>query len=221
MTKRRKELLECLIQRKAEHDWQGCCESLFRVLYGIPADAQLSLVRFTIGRYLPIFEHKWPAFKWPAELLDDVDGWLARHGRSLPEEPADPDPADSAFTFAIDALLLASEHRGDELVLTSSCAAAVISTINARQCNVWIADDPEGVEMWRRQGYFPGRSVAESRPAVAVAEREWEEVVAWLRKEKIWTRERAVAAEEIESGIARWKDHEMLPIVPKKPMWDG
>lgn len=212
--KRRQKLVESLLQRKAEHDWQGCCEILFRVLYGIPANAQLSLARFAIGRYLAIFEHKWPTIKWPAELLRNVNKWLAGHGRSLPEEPADPDPADSAFLFAFDALLLASQHQSDELIITSSCAAAVISAINARQCNVWIADDPEGVVMWKGQGYFPGRSVSESRPGIGVAEREWEEVATWLRTEEVGTYSETITPDEIETGLARWKDQEMLLVVP-------
>lgn len=212
---RRQTLIESLLQEKAKHDWQGCCEILFRVLYGISAGTQQSLARFAIRRYLPIFEFKWPTFKWPAELLGDVDQWLIRRGRSLPEEPSDPDPADSAFAFALDALLLASMHHDDELILTSSCAAAVNSAVNARQCNVWIADDPEGVAMWRKQGYFPGRSVFENRPATAVAEREWEEIAAWLNSNKVWTHADTVTPEEIENGLALWKEYEMLPVVAR------
>jgi len=212
--KRRQELVESLLQHKAEHDWQGCREVLFRVLYGLPASAQLSLARFVIVRYLPIFEHKWSAIKWPAKLLSNLDEWLTRHGRSLPEEPADFDPADSAFVFAFDALLLASKYQTDELILTSSCAAAVLSAINARRCGVWIADDTEGVVMWGSQGYFPGRGVTESRPAIAVAEREWEEVAAWLTTQQVWIHAETVAPDEIESGLARWKDREMSLMVP-------
>lgn len=211
--KQRETLVGSLLEAKTRHDWQGCCEILFRVLFGVPADTQLSLVRFAICRYLPVFEFKWPTIKWPVELLSDIDQWLISRGRTLPEEPADPDPADSAFAFAFDALLLASIHRDDGLTLTSSCAAAVSSVVNARQCNVWIADDPEGVALWRAQGYFPGRSVLENRPAMAVAEREWEEIAAWLASRDVWTDAKKVAPEEIENALARWKEYEMLPVV--------
>jgi hypothetical protein len=212
---RRQKLIGSLLQRKAEHDWQGCREITFRILYGLPVDTQLSLSQFAIKRYLQVFQRKWPAIVWPAQLLSDVDGWLIRHGRSVPSEPDKPDPADSAFLFSFDAMVLAASYPDDQVILTSSCMAGVGSAISARQCNVWIADDPEGVEMWRQQGYFPGRSVGENRPAIAVAEREWEEIASWLRNEEVWRHPDAFAVEEIESALARWKDHEMLLILPR------
>ena len=213
---RRKEQIEALLKHAAEHDWQSCREALFRVLYdGLPANVQLSLAGFAIQRFLPIFENKWPNITWPATLLRDPSEWLTRHGRSLPDEPPDPDPADAAFIFTFDALLLASNYQTDALILTSSCAAAVGSAINARQCAVWMADDPEGVAMWRRQGYFPGRSLAQSKPAIAVAEREWEATAVWLSARTEWIEAEAAPAEEIERNLARWREHEMSLIVPR------
>ncbi|WP_410962627.1 hypothetical protein, partial [Salmonella sp. SAL4358] len=73
--------------------------------------------------------------------------------------------------------------------------AAVISAISARQCNVWMTDDPQGVEMWKLQGYFPGRSVGENRPAIAVAEREWEEIAHWLESEEVWRHPQVFSAD--------------------------
>lgn len=211
---RRQILIESLLQRKADHDLQGCCEIAFRILYGLPVGMQLSLSRLVIKRYLQIFQRKWPAIVWPAQLLSDLDGWLIIHGRSVLSEPNNPDPADSAFLFSIDALLLAASYPNDQLILTSSCIAGICSGINAMQCNVWIADDPEGVEMWRQQGYFPGRSVSENRPAIAVAEREWEEIAKWFINEEVWRYPGEFTIEEIERALVLWKENEMLLILP-------
>jgi hypothetical protein len=211
---RRRTLIEALVQRKIEHDWQSCSETAFRILYGLPVSTQLGLAQFAIQRYLRIFQRKWPAIIWPAQLLNDIGGWLISHGRSVPPEPDEPQPADSAFLFSFDALVLAASYPNDQLILASSCMAAVCSAINAMQCNVWMADDPEGVELWMRQAYAPGRSVAENRPALAVAEREWEEIANWLIHEEVWQHPDTFAVEEIEGALARWKEHEMLLIVP-------
>ena len=70
------------------------------------------------------------------------------------------------------------------------------------QCNVWIADNPEGVELWKQQGYFPGRSVGENRPAIA-DQREWEEIASWLTNEEVWRHPDTFAVEEVESALAR------------------
>lgn len=211
---RRRILCESLLQRKAEHDWQDCYEIAFRILYGLPVGTQLSLAQFVIKQYLKIFERKWPAIVWPAQLLSDVGAWLISHGRNVPSKPDKTNPADSAFLFSFDALVLAASYPDDQLILTSSCMVGIKSTINAMQCNVWIADDPEGVEMWEQQRYFPGRSVGENRPAIAVSEREWENIVSWLTDEEVWRYPDTFAVEEMESALAFWKEHEMLLILP-------
>jgi hypothetical protein len=84
-----------------------------------------------------------------------------------------------------------------------------------------MADDPEGVAMWRAQGYFPGRSVLESRPAIAVAEREWEKVEAWLSAVDVGSQPETTSPAEIERDLARWKDHEMLAIRPGSSAPEG
>ncbi|MGH9765832.1 MAG: hypothetical protein ACREAB_00225 [Blastocatellia bacterium] len=211
---RSKELLQLLAQQIAEHHWVPCSELYFRVTYGLPGGMQIDLARLAINGYLPIFEKKWPAVKWPRQLLQDVEQWVGQYGRQLPDEPDDPDPADAAFLSSLDGLLLAASYRGDPFTLTSSCASAINSAINARQSNVWMADDPEGVEMWKTQQYFPGRSVIENVAAIAVAEREWKKVAEWLEERQVWNIPEEADEEEIEKALARWKEHEMLPVVP-------
>lgn len=211
---KRRAMIESLLQRKIEHDWQGCCEAAFRILYGLPADVQLRLSQFVIKKYLGIFSRKWPAIVWPAQLLKDVNGWIRSHGRSVPSEPNNLDPADSAFLLSLDALLLAASYTKNKLILTSSCMTCICSTINAIQSNIWMADDPEGVELWKLQGYFPERSVSENKPAAAAVEREWEGIAAWLTKEEVWQYDDA-PAEDIERDLVCWKDHEMQLIIPQ------
>lgn len=212
---RRKELLQSLAQRIAEHNWELCSELYFQITYGLPAQSQISLARLAINGYLPIFGTKWPAVTWPRQLLEDVEQWVRQSGRQLPDEPDDPDPADAAFFSSLDGLLLASSYSGDPFTLTSSCASAINSAINARQSNVWIADDPEGVEMWKKQEYLLGRSVTENAAAIAVAEREWKKVAAWLEEKQVWSSPEEADEDEIEKALARWKEHEMLLIVPR------
>lgn len=212
---RRKELAQSLVQRIAEHNWQLCAESYFRITYGLPAQLQIALARLAINSYLPVFENKWPAITWPRQLLEDVDQWVRRFGKQLPDEPDDPDPADAAFLFSFDALLMAGSHHSNPLTLTSSCASAVNSAVNARQSNVWIADDPEAVEMWKTYQYFSGRSVIENVASIAVAEREWTRVAASLEERQVLSCPEEADESEIEQALARWVEHEMLLIAPR------
>jgi len=212
---RRKELLQLLAQQIAEHNWTGCAESYFRITYGLPAQLQIALACLAGKSYLPIFQHKWPDITWPRQLLDDVEQWVRQFDIQRPDEPEDADPADAAFLFSFDALLLASSHPTAPLIVTSSCACAIMSVINARQSNVWIADDPEAVEMWKTYQYSPGRSVVENVAAIAVAEREWEKVVSWLEERQVSSIPDETDVDEIEKGLARWQENEMLPVGPR------
>jgi len=213
---RRRALIESLAEQKADHNWQGCLETVFRILYGLPADIQMNLSKFVINQYLPVFQRKWPTITWPAKLMNDVNRWLINNGRNVPSEQDNLDPPDSIFLFSFDALVLAASYPNDRLILTSSCLVSVNSAINAVQCTAWIADDPEGVDMWRQQGYFPGRSMNENRAAIAVAEREWEKIDIWLGNKEVWLQANEFSIEEIENSLARWREHEMLLILPRE-----
>jgi hypothetical protein len=211
------EWLDSFDKKIEEHSMVLCVELCFKILYGLPQAVQIELTCFMMRRYLPIFESKWPDIKWLQQLLNNVALWVKDFGRSVPEEPVKSDPADTAFLFCFDALLLAYCYRANQMILTSSCACAINSAISARKTNVWIADDPEGLTMWRGQGYFPGRSVNENAAAIAVEKREWKVVSQWLRGEKeIWIHPETAPLGEIEKALTIWKEHEMLLIVPKK-----
>lgn len=207
-------MLDDFIQSVRRQEWSYCSENCFRILYKLPVDLQIKLPIYMMRRYLPIFKSKWLDFEWSQQILDDVEQWVKKFGRRVPEGFETANPADAAFLFCFDALLLAVYCKTNKLTLTSSCACAVDSAINARRTNVWIADDPEAVELWSNQGYFPGRSVTENAASIAISEREWSEVIEWLKKEQIWTYADETEAEEVETALADWKNHEKLLIVP-------
>ena len=212
---RRKGWLQSLTQQIVEHNWERCSELYFRITYGLPAPLQTSLASLAINAYLPIFERKWPTQKWPRQLLEDVEQWVKEHGRQVPDEPDDADPADAPFLFSLDGILLAASYPDAPFTVTSACAAAVDSAINARQTNVWMADDPEAVEMWRNQEYLIGRSVTDNAAAIAVQEREWRRVAAWLEEREVWNEPSEIDESETEEALARWIEIEMLFTVPR------
>ena len=63
--------------------------------------------------------------------------------------------------------------------------------------------DAKGRMTRRIQGYFPGRSVVESRPAIAVAEREWERVEAWLSAVDVGSQPETTSPAEIDRDLGR------------------
>lgn len=189
-------------------------ELCFRILYGLPANLQIGLATFSMQRYLPFFEAKWPTVKWPREILNNVAQWVFLHDRCIPDEPSGLDAADAAFSFSFDGLLLAYTHPRNNLTLTASAACAIHSAINAHRLNGWITNDPQAYQMWKRRVYIPGRRSTDNPAAVAVAEREWNQVTDWLRQEEVWTYPDEVVRVKMEQDLARWKRREMLLIVP-------
>ncbi|MBI1925452.1 hypothetical protein HYR99_14520 [Candidatus Poribacteria bacterium] len=210
-----KELI-CRLERSlTDHAWEQCAEICFSLLYGIPSDTQVRLACTMISRYLPIFKARWPAITWPEHILNGMEQWIEQFGREVPEEPDAVNPADAAFLFCFDALLLALVYRTHHAILTSSCVAAINSAITARAANVWSADDPEAVKMWEAHGYCPGRSLVENSAAVAVTEGEWRVVAKWLSDEEGKTLPNEVNLDEVEQALAHWKQHEMLLMMPE------
>lgn len=208
------DLINKLEQAVMEQAWQLCAESCFRILYGMPEDPQRALVTFIMHRYIPIFRTHWPITTWPEQILDQPEQWVAQHDRALPEEPDSVNPADASFLFAFDALLNGLQHKSDRAILTSSYVAAINATIHARGTNVWIADDPEAVALWKAQGYFPGRSVTENMAALAVFAREWRVVIDWIAEEQHTKLLSTGDPKETERALSLWKDHELSLILP-------
>lgn len=213
---RRKLLHQELIQGSAQEPWGQGAELCFKILYGLPAPLQIDFARFMMSRYLPIFESKWEKIKWPRQILSDVAHWADVHGRDVPEEPERADAADAAFSFAFDGLLLAYTYQTHDFTLTSSSVFAIDSAINARETNLWIADDPEAYQMWDEGEWLPpGRSALENSAVIAISKREWQLVAKWLEEEEVWNYPDSVDCSRMEEELACWVEREMLLTVPR------
>ena len=212
---RRNILLDKIIQAIGEHNWNLCTQQCFRVLYGLPATLQIELASYMMYRYLPIFEKQQPDIIWPRQLLSDVGKWVEQFDRSVPDIEALDFSANVSYSLSFDAILVAYSHRNHPFALTSASACAVESAIHARRSNVWGADDPEAVELWRLGRRSMARSPMGNVAAIAVLEREWREVVAWLKREQISTYPDEVNLELMERQLDYWMDNEMVLIVPE------
>lgn len=214
---RRKRLVDDLIQSSAQEPWGQSAELCFKILYGLPANLQMRLACFVMSRYLPIFESKWKDITWPRQILNNIAQWADVHGRDVPEEPETADAADAAFSFAFDGLLLAYAHQNHDFTLTSSSVFAIDSAINARETNVWMADDPEAYQMWEEGEWLPpGHTALENAAAMAVSKREWQLVAKWLQQEEVWNYPDNVDCDQMEEELACWLEREMLLSVPRE-----
>jgi hypothetical protein len=213
-----RELMNELKQAGKEQAWSRFYEIYFRILYGMPEEVQRALVIFMMRRYLPVFHMHWPTVIWPEHILDQPEQWIIQHGRAVPEEPDGVNPADAGFIFSFDALLNGLKNRADHTILTSSYTAAVISTIDARSTNVWIADDPEAAALWEAQKYLPpGRSLIENRASLAVLAREHKCVFDWISGKQHAGFFSPGNPDEIEQALIRWRDHEYSLIISPEP----
>ncbi len=166
-------------------------------------------------RYLPIFEKQQPDIIWPRQLLSDVGKWVEQFDRSVPDIEALDFSANVSYSLSFDAILVAYSYRDNPFALTSACACAVESAIHASRNNVWATDDPEAVELWRQGRRYMARSPIGNTAAIAVLEREWTEVVDWLKHQEIWTYPDGVNLEIMERQLDYWIDNEMVLIVPE------
>jgi hypothetical protein len=181
--------------------WPSTREPLYRVLYGLAPNHQLSLARFTMKRHLPRFQAMWPKITWPKELLGDPDAWVQQFRRRVPEEPPRDRPADAHFMFGFDSLLLGTYYRSDPSVVTSSSTRSILEAIEASA-----ADQ-------HSESLDPVDTLKGNRAADVMRSNEWQEVIEWM-----WTHELPLAPdapiEQLERDLDTWKQHAMLLIVP-------
>ncbi|HAZ43752.1 MAG TPA: hypothetical protein DDW76_27665 [Cyanobacteria bacterium UBA11369] len=217
---RRKKLLNQLSQTEVGADWGIIKAGYFRLLYGLPVELQIQLACFMMRRYLPIFEKREQYIRWPRIILDNVAQWVEENERCIPSCGRFEGPFDSAFRNSFDGLVAAYYYRDNQFVVTSACIYAFSSAINARRCNVWAADDPEAVEIRKKESdnpevYLePSRRVSNNLAAIAVTQREWQEVAKWLWQQEVWNYPDEVNLEEMEEYLDYWKANEMILIVP-------
>ncbi|HAZ43748.1 MAG TPA: hypothetical protein DDW76_27640 [Cyanobacteria bacterium UBA11369] len=217
---RRKELLNQLSQTEVGVDWGIIKSGYFRLLYGLPVALQIQLACFMMRRYLPIFEKREQYIRWPRIILDDVAQWVEENERCIPRCGRFEGPFDSAFRNGFDGLVAAYYYRDNQFVVTSACIYAFSSAINARGCNVWSADDPEAVEIWKKRSdnpeiYLePKRKSYNNLAAIAVTKREWQEVAKWLWEKEVWNYLDEVNIEEMENYLDYWTANQKILIVP-------
>ena len=188
---RRNQWFEELAERIAAKEWRACPELLYRVLYGLPSNQQLSMAIDEMKRYLPLFQARWPGVQWPEQILNAPEIWVEKFRREVPQEPAAENIADASFFFCFDALLLGTTYSSNPQVLTSSAACAVLEAIQA----------------------------FESEPSALASKdsfraREWQYLLDWLRIRKL-AFARDAETEPLERDLTAWRDHSMQLIVPE------
>ncbi len=215
---RRNVLINKLAQAIACQNLTACSEYCFRILYGLPLERQVTLCCVMMQRYIGIFKTRYPNIQWPEEIVHAPDILVHSFDYIVPDEPEGMGPADSAFIFAFDALCDAYSHRKNQAVMTSACSSAINSAISARVNNVWHADDPEAIELWRNGRIPEERTVLRNVASVAVEEREWKEVLAWFQKTEIWHEPDDVNVQKMEHALEQWIDSEMTLINPENSL---
>lgn len=210
----RKRTLDELGRAISTETLDTCAELTFRILHGLPPHLQIGVAQGMMERYLPIFRSRQAVAEQLAPALVDPAEWVAQHGRAIPDLDAS-NPADSAFHFCFDALLLAAAYPEESFTLTSSCAAAIEHAIDASRLNVWMADDPIAVELWRQQRVPPERTCLTHAASRAVALREWSAVWAMLNSPLILA-EPDPLGDEVDRAVARWAELEHLISVPRR-----
>lgn len=206
--------------------WESAGESCFKVLYGLPPDLQIEASCFMMRRYLPIFERKFPRVPWPRQVLDNPYDWVAAHGREVDSSYFG--MGEGVFESSFDALVAAIYYASRSESLTSCCVTALKEAIVARMEKVWMADDPEAIEIWlahydpneeNRIGLeeflhrFEGRSSVENVAAIAVRIREWNHVVSWLIDRRVSDYSPA-NPDDLARDLTIWKERGMFIVIP-------
>jgi hypothetical protein len=238
MDTRRQELLNRLEAAAAtSEDLLELCSTIgFQIMYGLPWEIQINAACHMCEHYLPIFEAKWPDVAWPRQLLADVDAWHRAEGRGRPHCPDEADSADGAYYFCFDFLLSAYHHKDDPVSLTSGSFGAMSHAAYARAYNVWLADDVEGALVEKKlMAYYaideacrpseppvserlrwdPKHNIYNNVAFMAVYRREFQRIAEWLRAEAVWKYPEP-DLDAMMRGLARWKDHDFLPMGPER-----
>ena len=217
--------LDKLITSATGHEWKGCAELCFKILYGLPVKLQQECAVLMAERYLPLFEaHRPKSSAWARGLIASPIIWIKQKGRAIPSLRGKMHVADSSFITVLDSLLLAFQNSDDKLKLTSACASVITESIGARMVNVWEADDPEAVRLWKAsmnsadsaflavvRNELKHRTVFRNAASLAVASREWKHLVEGFRGRAVYIYE-ALPTDEIDRAFIIWEKNELHPI---------
>lgn len=209
----RRRALDELGRALAGEALDGCAELVFRILYSLPPHIQIGIAQAMMERYLPAFRARQSVAAQLEPCLVDPADWVVRHGRAIPDLDA-PNPADSAFHFCFDALLLAASHPGDAFTVTSAAATAVDHAVLAARLDAWMIDDPAAVDLWYQHMAPPERTFVGNEAARAAGLREW--AAAWaLLDSPLVLAEPEPAEADVDAALARWIGLEFLISVPR------
>lgn len=185
-------------------------ELLFRILYGLPTETGIELAVEYLSRFLPVFQYRWPLIGWPFSILNDPYEWVRRHGCSIGWTPDLSPPGYTAYVYGFDALVNAIFHQNDRGCAASSCAIAITQARSAMRGNVWEADDPIAVDLWRKGEVPLDRTSFKNVGAVAVALREWNSLISCIDNEENGRKFDSQSALSAEAYLDRWRDSEFL-----------
>jgi hypothetical protein len=190
-------------------------EECFRILYVLPADAQLDLALFMVKRYLPVFLAHKPKTLWVEQLLGNPENWLRENAQTIPDLRGRVRIGDTFFIYALYDLLFAFNRKDRPLQLTSACCSAIKNAISARMGNVWESDDPEAVKLWQTHPLeLQGKTMFDNPASLAVASREWQILIESLRKIPL-PEDSYISEEKMKEYFQLWKDNEFLAISDK------
>ena len=188
-----------------ECPWRSHMELLFRILYGLPASVTIGIAIESLWRFLPAFQFRWPRHNWPIRILNDPYEWVRRHGWSIGSVPKYGGLKYGAYVAGFDALVNAIVYQDDQGCMASSSCVVISCARSAIVDNVWEADDPDAVRLWRISRLPPGRSAIENVASLAVARREWEVLIEFLSTEENARIFDSGRVNEVEAYLARWR----------------
>jgi hypothetical protein len=212
---RRRRLIDDIDNAIDIKNWDLCAEVCFRCIYGLPYRIQIDLCVYMMKRYLSIFEYNHKDVSSPREVIFNPEAWIDKYGNVFHDPDVNLTVSDNSFLYGIVSLLCAINYRKQDGLLTSSCVCCILSAIHARGVNVWIADDPEGLEKWRAGTLSPGETALENNAYVAVVSREWRELVSLLLMKEIFSLPDDVNVSEMNKILDDWRRNEFLLIVPR------
>ncbi|WPD24833.1 MAG: hypothetical protein SD837_09755 [Candidatus Electrothrix scaldis] len=164
---------------------------------------------------MPIFSSRNKVDKWAKEILINPEIWLKKNGKTTPVKE-NVDPSTASFVFALDALLWGQYYNKHTLIVTASSVTAIMRYIHARGVNVWMADDPEAVNLWKTGGIPRNRTVGSNVGSLAVIRREWGYLLDKLETSNLYAQKNSNTDKDIEKILEVWKSAEMNLLHPIK-----
>jgi hypothetical protein len=211
---RRKELIERLKLAITSDRPESYGELCYEILYDLPQDIQVDLCCYMIGRYLLIFEKKYPKIKWPRKVLNDISKLSGQVEDDATDPPEEATMGDSAFIFCFIALKNAYIYREYSGIFTTSCICAILSVVYAQKTNALVAHDPECFHKWKDRKQF-NTTLSDNEQVIRVKMNEWNAILEWLMQNRVWKYPDKTDLKMMGKVLEYWKAGDMSLIVPK------